>query len=88
MQPQRSNGAGHAIPETIEELKAVKKYLVEVRYGELEKAFLVKALKASNGNITHAAAKVGIQRPNFHALMRKHNLSVKNLDHASHPAKP
>jgi two-component system NtrC family response regulator len=66
----------------MEELKAVKKHLIDVRYGELEKAFLTKALKECNGNITHAAAKVGIQRPNFHALMKKHNLSAKNLNHA------
>jgi DNA-binding NtrC family response regulator len=86
LHPPRSNGGNNAIPETIEELKAVKKYLVDVRYGELEKAFLIKALKACNGNITHAAAKVGIQRPNFHTLMKKHNISVKDLNHASHPA--
>ncbi len=81
LHPRRSNGASNAIPETIEELKAVKKHLMDVRYGELEKAFLVKALKACDGNITHAAARVGIKRPNFHALMKKHRLSVKDLSH-------
>jgi DNA-binding NtrC family response regulator len=86
LHPARSNGGNNAIPETIEELKAFKKYLMDVRYGELEKAFLIKALKACNGNITHAAAKVGIQRPNFHTLMKKHNISVKDLNRASHPA--
>ena len=87
LHPRRSNGGNNAaIPQTIEELKAVKKHLVDVRYGELEKAFLVKALKACDGNITHAAAKVGIQRPNFHTLMRKHNISVKDLKRASRPA--
>ena len=86
LHPRRSNGGNNAIPETIEELKAVKKHLIDVRYGELEKAFLVKALKACDGNITHAAAKVGIQRPNFHTLMRKHNISVKDLNRDSRPA--
>jgi DNA-binding NtrC family response regulator len=86
LHPRRSNGDNNAIPETIEELKAVKKHLIDVRYGELEKAFLVKALQACDGNITHAAAKVGIQRPNFHTLMRKHNISVKDLNRASRPA--
>ena len=84
LQPQRSNGGQNAIPESMEELKAVKKHLIEVRYGELEKAFLVKALKACDGNITHAAAKVGIQRPNFHAMMKKHNVSAKDLNPAAH----
>jgi two-component system NtrC family response regulator len=86
LRPRGSNGDSNTIPETIEELKAVKKYLIEVRYGELEKAFLVKALKACDGNITHAAARVGIRRPNFHALMKKHNVSAKDYNPASHPA--
>ena len=29
----------------------------------------------SGGNITKAAENVGIQRPNFHALMRKYGLT-------------
>jgi two-component system NtrC family response regulator len=86
LRPRGSNGDSNTIPETIEELKAVKKHLIEVRYGELEKAFLVKALKACDGNITHAAARVGIRRPNFHALMKKHNVSAKDYNPASHPA--
>ena len=86
LRPRGSNGDSNTIPETIEELKAVKKHLIEVRYGELEKAFLVKALKACDGNITHAAARVGIRRPNFHALMKKHNVSAKDYNSASHPA--
>jgi two-component system NtrC family response regulator len=83
LQPQRSNGGKKTIPKTMEELKAVKKHLFEVRFGELEKAFLVEALKACDGNITRAAARVGIQRPNFHALMKKHNISAKQLNHVS-----
>jgi two-component system NtrC family response regulator len=86
LQSPKSNGRRNAIPESMEELKAVKKHLIDVRYGELEKAFLVKALKACDGNITHAAARVGIQRPNFHALMKKHKVSAKNYSPASHPA--
>ncbi|MBW2468949.1 MAG: sigma-54-dependent Fis family transcriptional regulator [Deltaproteobacteria bacterium] len=86
LHPRRSNGGNNVIPETIEELKAVKKHMLDVRYGELEKAFLVKALKASDGNITRAAERVGIKRPNFHALMKKHDLSIKDLGHVSPPA--
>jgi len=86
LHPQRLIGGNSAIPQTIEELRAVKKHLIEVRYGEVEKAFLLKALKACDGNITHAAAKVGIQRPNFHTLMKKHNITVKDLNHPSRSA--
>ncbi|NIR13276.1 MAG: hypothetical protein GWN86_04720 [Desulfobacterales bacterium] len=68
---------GDSIPETLEELRAVKKQLLEDKYGQLEKAFLLKALKRCKGNITHAAEKVGMQRSNFSALMKKHKISAQ-----------
>ncbi|MGD2124522.1 MAG: sigma-54 dependent transcriptional regulator [Desulfobacteraceae bacterium] len=66
-----------SIPETLEELKAVKRQLLEESYSRMEKAFLLKALKACNGNITHAAERVGMRRSNFSTLMKKHHLSGK-----------
>jgi two-component system NtrC family response regulator len=70
-QPWKDN----PIPETLKELNAVKKHLQELVFGQIQKAFLIKALRASNGNITHAAKRVGMQRPNFCALLRKHHIS-------------
>jgi DNA-binding NtrC family response regulator len=67
-----------AIPKTMEDLKAVRKQLLEEEYGQIERAFLIKALKSSNGNITLAAQRVGMQRSNFSTLMKKHQLSAKN----------
>ena len=67
------------IPTTWEELKSVKKYLLENVFGQVEKRFLVKALTECQGNITHAAQKVGMQRSNFSALMKKNGLSTDNL---------
>jgi DNA-binding NtrC family response regulator len=67
------------VPKTLEELKAVKKHLLQNRYGEIERAFLLKALKACSGNVTQSAARVGMQRPNFHALMKKHRLTAKSV---------
>jgi DNA-binding NtrC family response regulator len=67
-----------AIPKTMEELKAVRKQLLEEEYGQIERAFLIKALKSCNGNITMAAQRVGMQRSNFSTLMKKHQLSAKN----------
>ncbi len=64
------------VPNTVEELKAVKKQLLEIHFGRLEKAFLIKALTAARGNITQAANRVGMQRPNFSTLMRKHLLQA------------
>ncbi len=75
----RQSWKGNSIPETLDELRAVKKHLLEHSYGEIEKAFLIKALKTCGGNVTRAAEKVGMQRPNFHALMRKHGLSTPEI---------
>jgi DNA-binding NtrC family response regulator len=71
-------GEGNPVPTTLSELKAFKKDLLEHRYGEVEKAFVMKALAACEGNVTRAAEEVGMQRPNFHALMRRHHLSSGN----------
>jgi transcriptional regulator of acetoin/glycerol metabolism len=71
-------GVGDSIPETVDDLKAIKKHLLEETFGHIQKAFLIKALKACDGNVSRAAERVGMQRPNFHALMRKYNISAGN----------
>ncbi len=67
----------HPIPGTLKELNAAKKHLLEQTFGQIQKAFLINALRASNGNITRAAERVGMQRPNFCALLKKHRISPK-----------
>ena len=67
------------IPENLDELKAVKKRILEENFGQIEKGFLIKALKACSGNITHAAERVGMQRANFYTLLRKHDLSAREV---------
>jgi two-component system NtrC family response regulator len=64
-----------SVPESLAQLKAAKQRLLEKTFGQIEKAFILKALQETKGNISQAAAKVGMQRPNFHALMRKHGIS-------------
>ncbi len=71
---------GDTVPETLEDLKAIRKKLLQEDFGRTEKAFLIKALKACNGNVTQAAEKVGMQRSNFHALMKKHKLSGRSFE--------
>jgi DNA-binding NtrC family response regulator len=73
------NYMGDSIPDTLEKLKEQKKRILEESFGQIEKAFLIKTLRASDGNITHAAEKAGMKRPNFSALMKKHGLSNKSL---------
>jgi two-component system NtrC family response regulator len=62
------------VPSTLEELKSVKRHLLEKQFARIEKSFLQKALEAENGNITRASERVGMQRSNFSALMKKHKI--------------
>jgi DNA-binding NtrC family response regulator len=41
----------------------------------VEKLFVLKALREADWNVSKAARKVGMQRPNLHALMRKYDIS-------------
>jgi DNA-binding NtrC family response regulator len=67
---------GNSIPDNLADLKTAKERLFK-KIGETEKAFLIKALKACNGNITHAARQVGMQRSNFSTLMKKYDISAQ-----------
>ena len=64
-----------AVPKTAEELKQIRRETTQKVVDDLERAFVLAALKRNHGNVTRAAEEVGLLRPNFHALMRKHNIS-------------
>jgi len=64
-----------AVPETVGQLRAAKQSVIERHYIPIEKAFVQKAISAADGNITEAAVRVGMKRPNFSTLMKKHGLS-------------
>ena len=68
------------IPKTLDELKLKKKDLRTRSIEDIEKSFLIAALKRNDWNITKAAAEVGMQRPNFHALLKKYNISKGKTD--------
>lgn len=68
------------IPKTLDELKLKKKDLRTRSIEDIEKGFLIAALKRNDWNITKAAAEVGMQRPNFHALLKKYNISKGKAD--------
>jgi len=82
---EKRSWKGDTVPQTLEDLKAFKKQLLEEDFGQTEKAFLIKALKACNGNITQAAEKAGMQRSNFHALIKKHKLSGRSFENQKGP---
>jgi transcriptional regulator with GAF, ATPase, and Fis domain len=58
------------VPDTWEEFKRLKRQMVE----NLERQFLIAAMNRCSHNVTQAAENVGMQRPNFHALLRSHGL--------------
>ena len=67
------------LPQTWKEFMKLKQQVREASVQDLERRFLAEALQRHGGNITKAAESVGIQRPNFHALMRKHGLSADTV---------
>lgn len=71
--PIRSRGI--SLPATWEEFKALKQQVRDAAVQELERRFLVEALERTQGNVSRAAEEVGMQRTNFHALMRKYGLT-------------
>jgi len=63
------------LPQRWEEFKKLKQEIRDAAGHELERRFLTEALRRSSGNVTKSAEDVGMQRTNFHALMRKYGMS-------------
>jgi DNA-binding NtrC family response regulator len=59
------------VPETVEELRRVKRRIKETVVEKIEKRFVLHALDRADWNVTRAAELVGMARPNFHTLMRR-----------------
>ena len=76
-QPQ----ADLAVPRTGDELKRVKKAAREKSVEEIEKQFVLEALKRNDWNVTKSAEETGMQRPNFQALMKKYAIRVRDTEH-------
>jgi DNA-binding NtrC family response regulator len=64
------------IPETNADLKRVKKELRQKSTDTVEKNFIICALEKNDWNITRAAQSVGVLRPNFQNLMKKHAIKL------------
>jgi DNA-binding NtrC family response regulator len=65
------------VPQTGEELKRLKKAAREKSVEELEKQFVLEALKRNDWNVTRSAGQTGMQRANFQALMKKHGIRLR-----------
>ncbi len=65
------------IPSTNEELKRIKKEIRQKAVRKVEKNFILKALENNQWNVTKAAQSVGLQRSNFHNLMKKYGITLR-----------
>ena len=73
-----SLSADNAVPLDANELKERKRLLREEAVMPLERAFLLSALDRNDWNITRAAEEVGMQRPNFQAMLKKQGISIRS----------
>ncbi len=62
------------VPRTNDEFLKLKKTLRDQAVADLEREFILASLERNNWNVTHASQDVGIARPNFQAMMRKHGI--------------
>jgi DNA-binding NtrC family response regulator len=70
-----------AVPRTGDELKRVKKAAREKSVEDIEKQFVLEALRRNDWNVTKSAEETGMQRPNFQALMKKYTIRVRDTEH-------
>jgi DNA-binding NtrC family response regulator len=67
------------VPRAAGELQDLKRKLRDQAGAEVERAFLLEALRRNGYNVTRAAAQTGMQRSNFQALLKKHNLRIRDI---------
>ena len=72
-----AGGPGPSAPRTAEELKQARKKLREQSVEQVEKDFVIGALDRNGWNVSRAAQEVGMERPNFHALMKKYGVKKR-----------
>jgi len=68
------------VPRTGDELKRIKKAAREKSVENIEKLFVLEALKRNAWNVTKSAEETGMQRANFQALMKKHHIRIRGTE--------
>jgi len=68
------------VPRTSEELKQIKKIARRKSVENVEKHFVLSALKRNGWNVTRSAEQTGMQRSNFQALMAKYDIRMRSLE--------
>ena len=74
------------VAKTSDELKQLKKVAREKSVEEIEKSFVLEALKRNAWNVTKSAEETGMQRANFQALMKKYDIRIRGAALDSDPA--
>ena len=67
------------VPQTAAELNELKKKARDQAVADIEKAFLLEALRRNGYNVSRAAEQTGMQRSNFQALLKKHGLRIRDI---------
>jgi DNA-binding NtrC family response regulator len=68
------------VPRTGDDLKRIKKVAREKSVENIEKLFVIEALKRNAWNVTRSAEETGMQRANFQALMKKYNIRIRGTE--------
>lgn len=72
------------IPASNQELKQARKQIREKAIRKVEKNFILSALSNNDWNVTRAARSTGMQRSNFHNLMKKHDITLPPRNNPRH----
>ncbi|MFC1745600.1 sigma-54-dependent transcriptional regulator [Candidatus Riflebacteria bacterium] len=74
---ESKQGTRSVIPTNIEALNKLKKVIRRKSVEDIERLFVIRALNRTSWNVTRAAEDVKMDRSNFQAMMRKHNIRKK-----------
>ena len=66
------------VPRTSEELKQFKKIARQKSVENIEKLFVLGALKRNDWSVTKSAEETDMQRSNFQALMKKYDIRIRD----------
>ncbi|HOX45507.1 MAG TPA: sigma-54 dependent transcriptional regulator [Myxococcota bacterium] len=76
------------LPRDWETFKELKRQVRDAAVQELERRFLLEALQRSGGNVSRASEDVGMQRTQFHQLLRKYGLGGEQDEGTEVPGPP
>lgn len=62
-------------PQNSQDLKEIKKQSRKKAIEDIERTFIIEALKRNNWNVSRSAKDVGMKRQNFQFLMRKYSIT-------------